>query len=78
MGTVFHIPTKFSYLLFKITLFFVTELLKYGPVLPFARKFPCKRKFWPLQGNVQGNKIYKEMVRNFVVTKEMRKILRYL
>jgi hypothetical protein len=29
-------------------------------VLPFARKFPSKNKFWNLQGNVQGNKIYKK------------------
>jgi hypothetical protein len=28
-------------------------------VLPFARKFPCKRKFWYLQ----GNKIDKEMAK---------------
>jgi hypothetical protein len=33
------------------------------PVLPFARKFPCKRKFWYLQGKMQGNKIDKEIAR---------------
>jgi hypothetical protein len=32
-------------------------------VLPFARKFPCKRKFWYLQGKMQGNKIDKELAR---------------
>jgi hypothetical protein len=32
-------------------------------VLPFARKFPCKRKFWYLQGKMQGNKIDKEIAR---------------
>jgi hypothetical protein len=32
-------------------------------VLPFARKFPCKRKFWNLQGKTQGNKIDKEIAR---------------
>ena len=32
-------------------------------VLPFARKFPCKRKFWYLQGKMQGNKIDKEIER---------------
>jgi hypothetical protein len=35
------------------------------PVLPFARKFPCKRKFWYLQGKMQGNKIGKEIARKF-------------
>jgi hypothetical protein len=41
-------------------------------VLPFARKYPCKRKFWLLQGNVHGNKIYEKMARNFVVKKGIR------
>jgi hypothetical protein len=36
-------------------------------VLPFARKFPCKRKFWSLQGRMQGNKIDKEIERNFKI-----------
>jgi hypothetical protein len=26
-------------------------------------KFPCKRKFWYLQGKMQGNKIDKEIAR---------------
>ena len=34
-----------------------------GTVLPFARKFPCKRKFWYLKGKMQGNKIDKEIAR---------------
>jgi hypothetical protein len=32
-------------------------------VLPFARKVPCKWKFWYLQGKMQGNKIDKEIAR---------------
>jgi hypothetical protein len=32
-------------------------------VLPFARNFPCKRKFWYLQGKMQGIKIDKEIAR---------------
>ena len=34
-------------------------------VLPLARKVSCKRKFWPFQGKMQGNKIYKEMAWKF-------------
>jgi hypothetical protein len=33
--------------------------------LPLAGKFPCKRKFWPVQGKGQGNQIYQEMARKF-------------
>jgi hypothetical protein len=33
--------------------------------LPLAGKFPCKRKFWPVQGTGQGNQIYQEMARIF-------------
>jgi hypothetical protein len=44
-----------------------------GPGLPLARKFPCKRNFWRLQGNVQGNEIYKEMVRKFYFKQGIRK-----
>ena len=35
------------------------------PGLPLAGKFPCKRKFWPVQGKGQGNQIYQEMARKF-------------
>jgi hypothetical protein len=40
-----------------------------------SRKFPCRRKVWPLQGSVQGNKIYKEMAQNYEVRKEIRRIV---
>jgi hypothetical protein len=36
--------------------------------LPLAGKFPCKRKFWPVQNCArkrQGNQIYQEMARKF-------------
>ena len=35
------------------------------PGRPLAGKFPCKRKFWPVQGKGQGNQIYQEMARKF-------------
>ena len=38
-------------------------ILHSATVLPFARKFPCKSKFWSLQGRMQGNKIDKEIAR---------------
>jgi hypothetical protein len=40
-----------------------------------SRKFPCRRKVWPLQGSVQGNKIYKEMAQNYEIRKEIRRIV---
>ena len=56
-----HLPMRTTQKLVK----FVSpvENLMFRPVLPFARKFPCKRKFWYLQGKMQGNKIDKEIAR---------------
>ena len=47
-------------------------------VLPFARKFPCKRKFWSLQGRMQGNKIDKELARKSTSRKEIERNFKIL
>jgi hypothetical protein len=33
--------------------------------LPLGRKFPSKRIFWHLEGNIKGNEIWKEIGRKF-------------
>jgi hypothetical protein len=32
---------------------------------PFGRKFPSRRKFGPLEGNLEGNSIWKEIGRKY-------------
>jgi hypothetical protein len=36
-----------------------------GPALPFGRRFPSRRKFGPLEGNLEGNSIWKEIGRKY-------------
>jgi hypothetical protein len=40
---------------------------------PFGRKFPSRRKFGSLEGNLEGNSIWKEIGRNIVIRREMRR-----
>jgi hypothetical protein len=50
-------------------------------VLPFARKFPCKRKFWSLlslQGKMQGIRIDKEIARKSSLSKEIERNFKIL
>jgi hypothetical protein len=60
----FHPLTQNTIKAFKSSAQAIFSLLE--TVLPFARKFPCKRKFWylqNLQGKMQGIKIDKEIAR---------------
>jgi hypothetical protein len=40
-------------------------LLTSEPAFPFGRKFSSRRKFGPLEGNLVGNSIWKEIGRKY-------------
>jgi hypothetical protein len=40
---------------------------------PFGRTFPSRRKFGPLEGNLEGNSIWKKLGGNIVIRREMRR-----
>ena len=50
----------------------------WAPELPLGRKFPSKRIFWHLEGNIKGNDIWKEIGTKFGYFEGKRKeILRF-